>query len=62
MAYTADFGEANPLVADIAKGATIAIVTAILTGSRIPDPYALAIPAASLTIYWYTVHRFLVLG
>lgn len=59
MAYKAKYGLADPLVADIAKGATIAVSMAVLTGSRFPTIGELIVPAGALTIYWYTVHQWL---
>lgn len=56
MAFTADFGEANPMVADIAKGATVSIAVALLSGQRMPSFSDLAVPAGALVLYWTLVH------
>ena len=59
MAYNSKFGIADPLVADIAKGVTVTTATSLMLGGRLPSVVEIAVPAAALTIYWYTVHQVL---
>jgi hypothetical protein len=59
MAYTSKYGLADPLVSDIAKGATVAVALSLITTGEMPGVFQLAAPAAALTIYWYTVHQIL---
>ena len=59
MAYSGKFGVADPLLSDIAKGASVATITALLTGQRIPSLMELGVGAGALTIYWYTVHQYI---
>ena len=59
MAYSGKFGIADPLMSDIAKGATVAVATSLLAGQRLPSIFELGVGAGALTIYWYTVHQYI---
>ena len=59
MAFTGKYGLADPLVSDIAKGATVAVSLSLITPGQLPSIGSIAAPAAALTIYWYTVHQIL---
>jgi hypothetical protein len=59
MAYSGKYGLADPLVSDIAKGATVGVVLSLITTGQLPTIGSIAAPAAALTVYWYTVHQYL---
>ena len=59
MAFKDDYGLSDPMISDIAKGATVAITLSLLTGQRMPTMMELGTSAAALAIYWNTVHRIL---
>ena len=59
MAFTSKYGISDPMAADIAKGATVATLIALLTRGELPGVMELAIPAGALAVYWMTVHQYL---
>ena len=56
MAFTFDYGEADPFVSDVVKTLTLSTVA---RGGSLPSQGEIFATATGLGVYWFLVHKWL---